>query len=213
MTVTHQETNKEDNDGMKLKAENLELKNQIRRLEEELRSCRAALQFASERADIDFLTGIYNRNGVTRLIDGYLSSEDTEPCALCFLDLDNFKQINDKYGHQYGDDVLCSVVQTICENVYADDLVGRFGGDEFLILMRAFGEELDAAKRAEAICRAIREENAGHALTASIGISLCPQDGKEFMELLEKADRALYRSKDGGKNQIYFYENTGTRDE
>lgn len=195
-----------DNDGhMKLAAENLELKNQVALLEEELRSCRAALQFASERADIDFLTGIYNRNGITRLIENSLSHESGAPCALCFLDLDNFKQVNDQYGHQYGDEILCSVVQTICKNIQKGDLVGRFGGDEFLIFMRGIAESADVAERSMTVCTSIREANGCHGMTASIGVACCPKDGSGFVELLEKADKALYRSKNGGKDQIYFY--------
>lgn len=193
---------------MKLEAENLELKNRIARLEEELRNCRAALQFASERADIDFLTGIYNRNGITRLIVDCLSQESEVRCALCFLDLDNFKQINDRYGHQYGDEILCNVVQSICKNVREGDLVGRFGGDEFLVFMRELEAEADIAARAEAVCRGIRQEQACHGLTASVGISRCPEDGRQFAELLEMADKALYHSKNDGKDQIHFYKIT-----
>ncbi len=189
---------------MKLEAENLELKNQICRLEEELLNCHAALQFASERADIDYLTGIYNRNGITRLVDGFLNQESGERGVLCFLDLDNFKHINDKYGHRYGDEVLCNVVQSICRNIRESDVVGRFGGDEFVIYLRDLEGEPDIAGRAERICRGIRKEHVCYGLTASIGIARYPEDGRQFTELIEKADCALYQSKKEGKDRIRF---------
>lgn len=189
---------------MKLEAENRALRDEICRLEEELANCHAALQFASERADIDFLTGIYNRNGITRLVESFMDTEAENSGALCFVDLDNFKQINDKYGHQYGDEVLCNVVQSICRNVREQDVVGRFGGDEFVVYLRGTDGEDDIARRADALCRGIREENGCHGLTASIGICRYPEDGTGFTELLEKADHALYQSKKEGKNRIRF---------
>ena len=190
---------------IKLEAENLELREQIYRLEKELRDCYAALQLVREQADIDSLTGIYNRNGITRLVNGFLGTESGMTGALCFLDLDNFKSINDKYGHRYGDKVLCDVVQSICRNMQENDAVGRFGGDEFMIYLREPEGDDDIARRAEAICQGIREENDCHELTASIGISRCPEDGTRFSELLEKADCALYQGKNGGKNQVRFF--------
>lgn len=193
-----------NNKELKLETENQELRQQICMLEEELVNCRAALQCASERADIDFLTGIYNRNGITRLIDNFLESEQEERGALCFLDLDNFKQINDQYGHRYGDEVLCNVVKSICRNVRDEDLVGRFGGDEFVIYLRSPQGDADIMDRAEAVCRGIRQEHGCHGLTASIGVACYPEDGSEFLELIEKADSALYQSKKEGKDQIRF---------
>lgn len=204
MMVSDMESQMEKDWKMKLEAENLELKNQICRLEEELRNCHAALQFASERADIDYLTGIYNRNGITRLVDGFLGMEKAEKGALCFLDLDNFKQINDQYGHKYGDEVLCNVVQSICRNMQESDVVGRFGGDEFVIYLRMPEGIADITGRAENICRGIRQEQGCHGLTASIGIARYPEDGRQFTELIEKADSALYESKKEGKDQIRF---------
>lgn len=204
----HMENNRE----MKLKAENLKLKEKIVSLEDELRDCRAALSLASERADIDYLTGIYNRNGITRLIDSFLGPEGSDHGALCFLDLDNFKQINDRYGHSYGDEVLCRVVRAIYGNLCEGDVTGRFGGDEFIVFLRGLKGEADIAGRANAICAGIREGLGCHSLTASIGISRYPEDGMMFSELLEKADRALYQSKKGGKDRICFFWDSGNQE-
>lgn len=184
-----------------LEKENGWMKARIDGLERELKACKSRLEDLSRRADLDYLTGVLNREGICRLISSYLE-EEGNPGALCFLDLDNFKQINDKFGHSSGDEALCAIAQTLQAGVLEGDTVGRFGGDEFLIYMRGVTGEADIMKRAEAICSKIRSLPLAVHLTASVGIACYPEHGCEFQELLDKADAALYQSKCSGKDKI-----------
>lgn len=186
---------------MKLQIENQKLKQQIHLLEAEVERCHDALSRASERADFDYLTGVYNRNGIVRRIEKLLMPDNEGRSALCFLDLDNFKQINDRFGHSYGDQVLCDVVHTICAQLEKRDIMGRFGGDEFLIFMRDLPEVELLMVRAQNICASIQEKSSKYGLTASIGIACYPVDGASLQELIDRADQALYRSKRDGKNR------------
>lgn len=188
-----------------LERENRQMKDRIERLEQELKYCRLHLENLSKRADLDYLTGVLNREGICRLISGYLK-EKGETGALCFLDLDNFKQINDQFGHRCGDDALCAIARTLQESAGGSDTVGRFGGDEFLIYMRGCEGKDDIMERAAAICGRIRTLPLTVGLTASVGIACCPEHGCAFQELLDKADAALYQSKCAGKDRISFYD-------
>ena len=188
-----------------LERENRQMKDRIDRLEQELRYCRLHLEDLSKKADLDFLTGVLNREGICRLISGYLEAEEGLG-ALCFLDLDNFKQINDRFGHSSGDEALCAIARTLQESTRSSDTVGRFGGDEFLIYMRDCTGEADILERAGLICGRICSLPLAVRLTASVGIACYPEHGHGFQELLDKADAALYRSKCAGKDRISLYE-------
>lgn len=188
-----------------LETENQALRKRIEQLERENRQYRDRLEHMSHQANLDYLTGVYNRNGITCKINEILLSDMQQKGALCFLDLDNFKQINDQYGHSYGDEVLCVVARTLQEGTGDTDLVGRFGGDEFLIYMQAIRGDEDVLERTETLCRKIREQEFLGPLTASIGIARCPEDGKEFQKLLDKADTALYQIKCAGKDHSGIY--------
>lgn len=187
-----------------LEKENRWMKDRIVDLEKELAACRLRLEDLSRKADLDYLTGVLNREGICRLISSYLEEEGKNG-ALCFFDLDNFKQINDRYGHSSGDEALCAIAQTLQSGVLEGDTVGRFGGDEFLIYMREVIGEADILERAEAICSRIRKLPLAVNLTASVGIACYPEHGSEFQELLDKADAALYQSKCSGKDKISLY--------
>jgi len=123
--------------------------------------------------------------------------------ALIFLDLDNFKSINDTYGHQTGDAVLQTVAARLAENTRKDDTVSRYGGDEFLYLLTPILEQDDIAMIAAKILKAIqapcdlRVANVrfNACLKASIGISVFPRDGASAAELISRADEAMYGAK------------------
>lgn len=187
-----------------LQYENRQMKDRIERLEQELRHCRLRLEDLSKKADLDYLTGVLNREGICRQISGYLEEEGGMG-ALCFLDLDNFKHINDRFGHSCGDEALCAIARALQESCRYTDTVGRFGGDEFLIYMRECHGEEDILERAGAICARIRALPLTIRLTASVGIACYPEHGRAFQELLDKADAALYQSKCAGKDQISLY--------
>ncbi len=129
--------------------------------------------------------------------------------ATLYLDLDRFKNINDSLGHRVGDQLLKSVALRLCECVRASDTVSRLGGDEFVIVLSEMTHAEDAAVCAEKLLQALEIPHPidSHELhvTASIGISLYPDDGSEVEALLQNADSAMYEAKDRGRNNYQFY--------
>lgn len=129
--------------------------------------------------------------------------------ALFFLDLDNFKAVNDSLGHDYGDLLLIDVAKRLSQSVRESDTVARLGGDEFLVLM----EEIESVEMVEAmaerVCRALTHELSKNDFTqiisASIGISIYPEDASTAQQLMKNADLAMYRAKNVGKAGYQFY--------
>lgn len=154
---------------------------------------------------MDPLTGVMNRTGVIQKIEEILKKEPYEQGALCFLDMDDFKRVNDTYGHSYGDQVLMELASRLKILGDKDAVVGRFGGDEFLIFLRCTEGKEDIFNRAETVCQNLEIGKSGQYLSASIGVAVYPDDGRSFGELLQKADKALYSSKCHGKNRVMFY--------
>jgi diguanylate cyclase (GGDEF)-like protein/PAS domain S-box-containing protein len=135
--------------------------------------------------------------------------------AVLFLDLDRFKTVNDSLGHPVGDQLLKSVAALLGACVRSEDTVARLGGDEFVILLEGVGDSGAAADIAEKILNALnkRYDLNGQAVfvSASIGISIYPADGRDGTTLLKNADAALYRSKEEGRNTFRFYSAELTR--
>jgi diguanylate cyclase (GGDEF)-like protein len=155
-------------------------------------------QLASDLAHAathDSLTGLGNRAELQRRANGEQ--------ALLFIDLDGFKQVNDRFGHAAGDDVLISVARRIVSHVAARDLVARFGGDEFAVLLEGVQSEAVAERIAERIRAAIDfPVGVGECVvrvTGSIGVAIPKQGGRELATLLREADKALYAAKAAGK--------------
>ena len=130
-----------------------------------------------------------------------------------FLDLDGFKQINDRYGHEFGDRVLRETAGRITAEIRETDTVARIGGDEFVIILSSLPENNIANRIArslvESIARPIDVDSVEIAVSASIGISLYPENGVTAEELIRSADKAMYRIKRAGKNSFGFVESTG----
>ncbi len=129
--------------------------------------------------------------------------------ALLFIDLDRFKNINDNLGHQTGDELLMAVTERIQKRLRAEDTLSRLGGDEFILLMEDIPGEQQAAQLARDLLTLLSQPYhiAGHDifLSASIGISLHPEDGGDAENLIKHADTAMYRAKEGGRNSYQFY--------
>jgi len=129
--------------------------------------------------------------------------------ALLFIDLDNFKDLNDTLGHDTGDQLLMQVAQRLKGCVRESDTVARFGGDEFVVLVDAPANRAHIAAIAEKLLQALQQDIAwqGHTLQvgASIGISCFPDDGQTVQEMLAHADRAMYRVKAAGRNTYLFF--------
>lgn len=159
----------------------------------------------------DPLTGLYNR----RLLEESLRRElarlrrGHRGCALAIVDIDHFKQFNDRFGHEAGDEVLVAVARSLERNVREGDLVCRLGGEEFVVLWTDL-DPSQAPGRAERVLEGIRQLNLQHAgrdlgrVTASLGVALAPQHTEMAVELLAAADAALYAAKGAGRNRWYM---------
>ena len=170
---------------------------------------RAELDKWREKADRDELTGLYNRAFFERWVTRKLESADLERGSLIFIDVDNFKEINDRYGHLAGDEILRFIAQKILGVFRRTDVVARYGRDEYVIFVSSVSREI-LTTRLNQLCSMFQEPYRGDNLTiymsASIGASYYPDDGQDFRMLLEKADQALYEAKRRGKNQYVIYE-------
>jgi len=161
------------------------------------------LMFETEH---DALTGVYNRKFITESIQKEIDMQ--RPFALIMLDLDNFKLINDLYGHKSGDELLVLVAKKIAHQLKQSDSVARTGGDEFIILLRNIRAKTQILRVARRILQRIRSEMDSNfsVIKASIGISRYPADGSLFDDILTKADAAMYESKRLGKNTITIFD-------
>lgn len=174
-------------------------------LEEQARQ--QELNKARLAAMTDPLTGVLNPKGMEdRVTEVLLAGESFG--ALLFIDLDNFKQVNDNFGHQEGDRLLRRVAEVMEAQTLEKDLLGRAGGDEFLVFLRDIpckGRALDCAHRiCEGVSRLSLPESGSISITCSIGIALSPQDGRDYSTLVWVADRRLYLAKTSGKNQFFL---------
>ena len=160
-------------------------------------------------ADTDALTGLPNRRAGLRLLAQYLdrARQEQQPLAIGFLDIDLFKDINDQFGHEVGDQVLVAVARNLRDSVRNRDEVIRMGGEEFLVL-------LPGANRASALARleSVRQQVqavtailgiAGLNVSASIGVAVLRGEGDDLPSLLRRADHAMYCAKRAGRNQVY----------
>lgn len=162
-------------------------------------------QRLAEKARQDSLTGLLNHASMSREIMRLLR-EESGIHLLMILDLDYFKEINDTYGHQAGDQVLVAVAARLRSIFRSTDLMGRIGGDEFMIFMRSIGEESMGLERAKVLCQAIHEielpEWPQLKVGCSIGAAFAPKDATVYQELYRQADLALYAAKHKGRNQV-----------
>jgi diguanylate cyclase (GGDEF)-like protein len=130
--------------------------------------------------------------------------ESKEPGCLLIIDIDHFKQFNDNYGHIYGDEVLFKVAKGLRESFRKEDIVGRFGGDEFIAFMHKAKVE-DAKNKAELYRSRLKTLFEGKApVTCSIGIA-ASDECSNYENLLKQADEALYYAKENGRNQVCVY--------
>ena len=164
----------------------------------------------------DTLTGLPNRTLFKdRLSQAILSANrNTEQFALLFIDLDQFKKINDSLGHQAGDEVLIEVAKRVRSVLREDDTLARLGGDEFTVILKNFKTPKAASTVSEKIINVMKEPIAiaAHNLyvTLSIGISIYPDDALNDTDLIKYADAAMYKAKDEGRNNYQFYSSNMT---
>ncbi|MBS2039280.1 sensor domain-containing diguanylate cyclase [bacterium] len=161
-----------------------------------------------ELSVLDGLTNIYNR----RYLDQRLSQEladsirHEKPLTVALLDLDNFKKLNDGYGHQAGDQVLCELTGLLSQELRQHDVLARYGGEEFALILAGTsgpdGLHLGERLRALVESRDFFYKNQKLPVTISLGLATFPENGQDKMTLLRAADKALYRAKESGRNRV-----------
>lgn len=165
------------------------------------------------QAERDGLTGLYNSSTTRAKIEEALSSPLSSNAKQIFilLDLDNYKLINDTFGHDYGNQVLIEVTNSIKNRFRSSDIIGRIGGDEFVIFLRNMNKNNNIDIMLKELCNIISKTYSKDGkevhLSASIGVSTVPNDGNTFDELFKKSDIALYEVKHQNKNGYRYYEN------
>ncbi len=167
------------------------------------------------RAEKDALTGIYNQGATEQLIHNAIQDgNENSLSALMIIDLDNFKEANDLLGHANGDELLEKTADILKEMFKGGDVIGRIGGDEFLVYMRNMETISDADEMAGNIVKSVRYdldfEGQPIRVTCSVGVAVYPYHGKTYEELFEKADRAVYTVKANGKDGYRVYHAAST---
>jgi two-component system, cell cycle response regulator len=160
-------------------------------------------------SETDSLTGLLNRRAMTAASEQILiATSGTQPVSLILLDIDHFKRVNDRYGHLVGDEVLRLIANTVRQQVQLDDLVGRWGGEELIVLLPglAAAEALAAAERLRTMIeRASHSVADGYPIqvTASLGVTTRDMSAAtSFTSLVKQADDCLYAAKRGGRNRV-----------
>ena len=166
-----------------------------------------------EQAETDLLTDLYNKVATETKIKEYLANEGKNKKSIMFvLDIDNFKKINDTMGHAFGDEVLSTLGHQLKSEFRINDIIGRTGGDEFIIFLKDLKDDAALKREAERVNTFFKNFKVGeytkYSATASIGAVEIPTDGTEFDALYKSADKALYLAKKRGKNQMAFYKDT-----
>ncbi len=161
-----------------------------------------------DEASRDFLTGLLNRRGLQTAMDA-LRREDL-PLAVYLFDLDNLKQTNDTCGHDMGDQMIQCFAAMLRRQTRTGDILCRYGGDEFVVILKHLGQSEAAIKKANEICGAFRKSLGLDSLApaSSVGIVLCGVDERPSMRLIERADQAMYRAKRENKGSCCLWDGT-----
>lgn len=160
-------------------------------------------------ADIDELSGLYNHRALVEQLTAEVIRARRLGLSICvgFMDIDLFRKINERFGHPAGDEVIKKLAETIKDSIGKEDIGGRWGGEEFVVIF--------PTKTAEQVLKCLEDLRAkieklvfmehGQSVTVSIGISSFPEDAQNVDELIERADKALFRAKSTGRNRMVVY--------
>ena len=190
-----------------IREQNEHLKKKLEESNQQIKKLTQELEATKKEATTDFLTQVANRASFDRALSDMVQDfyKRNYPFALLLIDIDNFKKINDTYGHQAGDYVLRELARVVKEQLRVRDLVARYGGEEFAVLLPGvtFSQAIRIAERIrQAIEKHLfRYHNVEIPVTVSIGVAIM-RDGLDETFLVEKADKALYLAKRMGKNQV-----------
>ena len=210
-----------DYEGLKyLMIECIDVTSQVKRINQykeyniQLRSLNKTLKEKEKEIEklayYDSLTGLANRTLFYNLAKQIINDADRnkKEVGLMFIDIDKYKEINDKYGHMIGDEILVEVSKLLVESTRKNDIISRHGGDEFLILLPDIKDHDNhrlIASRIYKANRKVKVNNIEIDINLSIGISFYPHDGKDIDALISKADKAMYRAKELGGNKCASY--------
>ena len=158
-----------------------------------------------KKVNLDSFTNLYHKNKGQQLIEAILAEYPHQKHALILFDLDNFKEINDRFGHLVGDQVLKNTADELRNTFRRTDIIGRFGGDEFFILMKDIAKEDILFKKLELLLAA--KKTPSHP-TKSIGVALYPNHASNFSDLFRMADEALYQAKKRKNCYVVSHEST-----
>ncbi|MGB7876254.1 MAG: GGDEF domain-containing protein [Anaerolineales bacterium] len=200
-----------------LKAENQRLNDELSKVQKDLATAqrtikikevelKAVLAQAEEVSHVDVLTCLPNRRQVIKRLQNEVNRAERYkiPLSISMIDIDHFKQINDSYGHTVGDQVLFELANILQESVREPDTVGRYGGEEFLVVLPNTRLN-EAAEQAARLCKRIRESeiNIGETiqLTVSVGVAEYRHDQENWQKFLSRADLALYDAKKAGRDR------------
>lgn len=184
----------------------IELDGLRKQLEGQVKMQSSQLESYKESSQRDGLTNLHNRNSIKQATDAHIKQGNGG--AFMMIDMDNFKSVNDTFGHLVGDEVLIKFATTIKDTIGEDNLAGRIGGDEFVVFLKTATTREDARIMATAIVNNIKKSFFNSYVTgvsASIGIAMAPKDGEDFETLYSNADKSLYYVKQNGKNDFHFY--------
>lgn len=186
------------------------LKLQLEESKHEIEQLRSEVKKAREEALSDGLTGLINRKGFDLAVAACLErhTDDTVGPSLFITDIDNFKRVNDTYGHLLGDKVIRAIAKILSDNIKNKDIAARFGGEEFIVLLpdtpldgaRQLAEKIRVAIQKLSIKRADKNEAVTN-ITVSLGVTSY-RKGEPVSEFIARADNALYQSKNGGRNRV-----------
>lgn len=192
----------------RMKRSNVALTDELDVALDELEDTRAQISRSRESVLRDPLTGIANRGGLDTVVQQLVKSANGEPISCAVIDIDHFKSLNDSYGHQVGDKVLLIVTRVLLASARGNDIVGRTGGDEFVVIFPGTG--LSAAHN---VAEGIRGNIINSDLSAAIGADVLGgvtisvgvaqyADGESIASLFDRSDKCLYRAKLGGRNRV-----------
>lgn len=195
----------------------LELRKRLQAVEEEQREQTKKRNKLLYQSEHDELTGLYNKRSLNRYLEDVFEAckLNEKELGILFLDIDYFKQLNDRYGHGKGDEGICAVADTL-KKIFPEDYVARYGGDEFLVVMT--GRDLTyAMEHAESLCAGIREYKIPNEdselepwLTISVGgVCAIPREPNRVWDFLSAADNTLYEQKKEQKGKVRFYQGEG----
>lgn len=201
----------------KVQESNASLQHKLTQAQQDVHKLQTQLAQITDLATIDELTGLYNRRALfSRLVEEHSRVERyKENFSLMIIDIDDFKNVNDTYGHQVGDAILKNLASFLKGNLRTSDFVSRFGGEEFIAILPS--TDMTKAKRVaeklrHMLGKKVFEDKKGEVkikITVSVGISQCTP-GDNIDSLIKRADDALYLAKDNGKNAIFTEEDLPT---